>query len=113
MIKEKGGEKLATLGSEKQEKKLNEFANLAKKIFPDINELPVKGALRYGANAAIEKSPFSHWEEIAEQPVSVRRKFFHSLLQEARPHLIHVIGEEKVDGFIEKVKVENEKYLKD
>jgi hypothetical protein len=61
----------------------------------------------------MEKSQFSNWKEMAEQPATVRRKFFHLLLQEARSHLMNIIGKDKVDDFIEKVKVENEKYLKD
>ena len=104
---------MATIGSEKQERKLNEFAKLAKSIFPDINELAIKGAFRKGANAAIKKSHLSNWKEMANEPVSVRRKFFNSLLQEARPNLIGIIGKDNVDDFIEKVRVENEKYLKD
>ena len=104
---------MATIGSEKQERKLAEFAKLAKSLFPHINELAVKGAFRQGANAAIEKSDVSTWKEMAEQPSKVRRKFFNSLLQESRPQLIGIIGKENVDVFLEKVKVENEKYLKD
>lgn len=50
---------------------------------------------------------------MAEQPVLVRRIFFNSLLQETRPQLIGIIGKENVDNFLEKVRVENEKYLKD
>jgi len=104
---------MATIGSKKQEKKIAEFAKLAKKLYPDINELAIKGAFRYGAKAAIEKSRFSKWEEVAEQPATVRKKFFNLLMQESRTHLINIIGEGKVDDFIEKLKAENEKYLKD
>ena len=104
---------MTIVGSEKQEKKLAEFARLAKQLFPDINELSVKGAFRFGAKVALEKFNFSSWQDMAKQPASVRRKFFKILLQEARPYLINIVGEENVDDFIEKVKVENEKYLKD
>jgi len=101
------------VGSEKQEKKLTEFAKLAKQLFPNVNELSVKGAFRFGARAAIKKFNFSSWEDMAKQPASMRRKFFDELLKEARPYLINIIGNEKIDDFIEKVKAENEKYLKD
>ncbi len=78
-----------------------------------ITLLYLVSAFRLGAKAAIEKSQFSNWGEMAEQPSPVRRKFFNLLLREARPHLVTAIGKEKVDHFIEKVRAENEKNLKD
>lgn len=104
---------MATIGSEKQERKIAEFAELAKRSYPNINELSIKGAFRYGAKAAIEKSQFSKWEEIADQPAAVRKEFFNLVMQESRTHLQNIIGKEKVDDFIEKLKAENEKYMKD
>lgn len=103
---------MGIVGAKKQEEKLILIAKMAKKLFPDVNELAVKGALRYGAKAAIEKSQFSDWSEVADQPESVRRNFFDKLLQEARPYLENLIGKEKIDDFIRKVRVENEKFLK-
>ena len=104
---------MAILGSGKQEKKITEFAQLAKRTYSDINELSIKGAFRLGAKAAVEKSQFSMWEEIADQPPRVRRTFFDLLMAESRAHLINVLGKEKVDDFIEILKAENEKYLKE
>lgn len=46
------------VGSKKQEKKIAEFATLAKRYYPDINELSIKGAIRYGVKAAIKKVLF-------------------------------------------------------
>ena len=83
---------MAIVGMKMQEEKLKEFAKMAKDFFPDVNELAIKGALRYGVKAAIEKSQFPDWNEVANQPSQARRKFFDILLQEAKPQLEIQIG---------------------
>lgn len=103
---------MAVIGEKKQEEKLKELAKIAKDLFPDVNELAVKGAFRHAAKAAIEKSGFTSWGEVAEKPPSVRKKFFETLLQEAKPHLAVQLSKENVDEFIKKAKMVNEKYVK-
>ena len=103
---------MATIGSKKQEEKLNEFAKIAKNAFPEVNELTIKGAFRYGAKAAVEKSQFSSWTEISKQSEGERRKFFDTLLEEARPHLESAIDRKNVEYLIKQIKLANDKYLK-
>jgi hypothetical protein len=103
---------MAVVGTKMQEEKLKEFAKMAKDLFPDVNELAIKGALRYGIKAAIEESQFSGWDEVADQSSQARRKFFDILLQEAKPQLEIQIGKEHIDGLIRRIKLDNEKYIK-
>jgi len=103
---------MATIGAKKQEEKISKLAKAAKSIFPDIDEMSIKGAFRYGAKSAIEKSRFSKWAEIVELPESERRKFFDSLIQEARLHFESMLNKADVDQLVKKLKAENEKYIK-
>lgn len=104
---------MAIVGMKMQEEKLKEFAKMAKDLFPDVNELALKGALRHGVKAAIEKSQFPGWNEVANQSSQARRKFFDILIQEAKPQLEIQIGKEHIDGFIRRIKLYNEKYVKE
>jgi len=104
---------MATIGSKKQEKKIAELSRIANEMYPDVNVASFKGAFRLGAKAAVEKSRFESWEEVVKEPADIRRAFFESLLNEAVSYFIKLVGEKNVDSLIEKIKVENEKYLKD
>jgi len=103
---------MATVGAKKQEEKLTEFAKIAKNAFPKVNEMSIKGALRYGAGAAIKKSQFSNWAEVVEQSAAVRKAFFETLLEEARPQLQSLVGKDNIEYLIEQIKLANKKYLK-
>jgi len=104
---------MATIGSKKQEKKISELSRIANEIFPDVPVASFKGAFRLGAKEAVEKSRFESWEEVVKEPADIRRTFFESLLNEAASYFIKLVGKENVDSLIEKLKAENEKYLKD
>ena len=104
---------MSTKGAEKQERKISELAEIANQDFPDIEVRTFKGAFRFGAKSAVEKSQFESWEEVSQQPVSIRRKFFKSLLEESRSHLNRILGEDKVQPLLDKLENENEKYLQD
>ena len=104
---------VATIGSKKQEDKIKVFATIAKKSFPEIDELSIKGAFRYGAKGAIEKSNYSEWSDVAKKPARERRLFFDLLLEQSKSHLEQLLGKEKTNVLIKKISLENEKYLKD
>jgi len=94
---------MSTKGAEKQEKKITELAEIANKDFPDIGVMSFKGAFRFGAKSAVEKSQFNNWEEVVNQPPNIRRNFFKSLLEESRPHLKRLIGEESLQPLLDKL----------
>ncbi len=104
---------MSTKGAEKQERKISELAEIANMDFPDIEVRTFKGAFRFGAKRAVEKSQFESWEEVSKQPASIRRNFFKTLLEESRSHLNRIIGEDKVQPLLDKLEKENEKYLQD
>ncbi|MFO8031278.1 MAG: hypothetical protein R6U22_01925 [Desulfohalobiaceae bacterium] len=102
---------MAVIGSEKQEKKIAELSQIAQEHYPGHQVMSFKGAFRMGAQKAVQKSGFNSWDEVAQQPATVRRQFFNTLLQESRPHLLKITGEGNVDQLLQKLKQENEKYL--
>ncbi len=104
---------MATIGDKKQEEKIKAFAIIAKDNFPEINEISIKGAFRYGAKEAIEKSKHSEWAEVAKRPANERKIFFDMLLEQSKNHLERLIGKEKTEILIKKITLENQKYLKD
>ena len=104
---------MAIVGSSKQEKKINELAEIVEKHYPKLNKWAVKGALRNGANSAIKKSKFSEWAEMSKEKPSVRKEFFNSMLNEAKPTLQKLLGNKDVEDLIKLLKEENEKYVKD
>jgi hypothetical protein len=103
---------MSILGERKQEAKLAEFGKIAKEINPNVDELAVKGAFRFAVKSTIEKSRFSNWAEVTKQPPSIRKNFFASLIRESKPRLDPIIGKENLDNFVERIMLENEKYLK-
>jgi hypothetical protein len=102
---------MATVGTLKQENKINELAEIVEKKYPKINKWAIKGALRNGANAAIEESHFSEWAEMSKQEPYVRKDFFNSMVEEARPSLEKLLGKKDIDDLIQLLKQENEKYV--
>jgi hypothetical protein len=100
------------VGSKKQEAKISELGSIANKMFPDIGTMLFKGAFRLGIKAALKKEGMKNWEEVATRVPEVRRKFFHSALEESVPHL-KVIGlsENDINKLISLLKMKNEKYL--
>ena len=104
---------MITLGARKQEEKLKELAMIAKRAFPDADEMAIKGALRQGAREALKESHFSSWAGVASQPAAVRRDFFDRLLERARPKLKILLGEEGLDALLGRMRAANEKYLRD
>mgnify|MGYP000518220968 CR=1 FL=1 len=104
---------MATKGAEKQEKKISEFAEIANSEFPDIGIMSFKGAFRWGAKNAVENSRFEDWQEVVKQPPAIRREFFKNLLEESKPHLKKLIGEDSVNSLLDTLLRENEKYLQD
>ncbi|VVS94160.1 hypothetical protein [Desulfoluna spongiiphila] len=104
---------MATIGSKKQEEKIKVFATIAKSSFPEIDELAIKGAFRFAAKAAIEKSAYSEWSEVAKKPASERRRFFDGLLEESRGRLEQLLGKNDAAVLLKKIRIENETFLKD
>jgi len=102
---------MATVGTFKQENKINELAQIVENNYPSINKWAIKGALRNGANAAIEKSNFTEWAEMSKKEPSVRKEFFNSMVEEARPSLEKLLGKKDIDDLIQLLKKENERYL--
>lgn len=102
-----------TLGAARQEKKITEFSQIANAKFPDVEVMTFKGAFRAGAVSAVEKSQFDTWAEVASQPSEIRRNFLRNVLEESKPHLRTLIGEEYLQPLLDKLLKENEKYLQD
>lgn len=102
---------MAIIGEKRQEAKLKEFAAIARRFYPDVNEWSIKGAFRIGVKAAMAQNGYDHWGQVVDQPADERRRFFNTMLEEARPYLKSVVGGD-VDRFVYTIKVENEKYLK-
>jgi|GEM_PF-1259021 len=100
-----------TMGAEMQEKKITELSQIANADFPDVGVMTFKGVFRSGAMSAVAKSQFDTWEEVAEQPPDTRRNFFKTLLEESKPQLKQLVGEESVQPLLDKLINENEKYL--
>lgn len=104
---------MTTIGSKKQENKLEELSKIANELHPEVEQIKFKGALRVGARKAVEKSRFETWEEITYEPAETRKAFFASLLEESFPYFQKLIGDENAVGLVAKLKEKNEKYLQD
>ena len=103
---------MTVIGNQKQEQKLNEMGDLAKQLFPQVNVLSIKGALRYGAESALRKSGYASWQEVSEKPRQTRNTFFKLLLKEAEPRLNLALQPDQVKRFMQMVEKANQKYLK-
>lgn len=102
-----------TIGAAIQEKKITELSQISNADFPEFSVMTFKGVFRSAAMSAVEKTQFESWAEVASQPSDVRHNFFKKVLEESKPHLRSLIGEEYLEQLLEKLLKENEKYLQD
>ncbi len=103
---------MAIVGNKKQETKFEEMGNIAHAMYPNIDTLVFKGAFRYGVKAVLEKSPYQSWDEVANQPSSVRKRFFNYIVDASIPHLQKLgLSGQEIDNLVDRLKKENVKYL--
>jgi len=101
------------MGNKKQEEKIARLAAVVQQHAPEANPLSVKGAFRFGISKALEKNGFATWQEVADQPAAVRKKFFASVLENASPHLEKVgVAGARLQQVTEALKRENEAFMK-
>lgn len=101
------------MGNKKQEEKIARLAAVVQQHAPEANPLSVKGAFRFGISKALEQNGFGSWQEVAGQPVAVRKKFFASLLEHAAPHLEKMgMDRARLQQVNEALKRENEAFMR-
>lgn len=101
------------LEAKKQEMKINEMGSIAHSMFPEIDAIIFKGSFRLGIRDALENCRFESWNEVSQQPVHVRKRFFESFLRKSIPYLEKTgVNKEAVDSITAELMKENEKYLR-
>ena len=102
------------IGNEKQEDKIEKMGMIAAEMNPDVSKNALKGAFRWGVEAALEQHGLTDWKEAAARPARFRRAFFQSILDNAVSRLkgIGLTGDQ-IHSLKTRLVRENEKYTAD
>ncbi|MFU2208787.1 hypothetical protein [Solidesulfovibrio sp. C21] len=101
-------------GESRQEKKIEEMANVVEKVHAGLSHLSVKGDFRLAIAAALKDFGESSWKDIGKGPRSTREKFFAAICDYAIPRIVKIgFPEGKVDTLRQGLQEMNAKYLQE
>jgi hypothetical protein len=102
----------SVVGNQRQEEKIARLGTLAHEMFPEFGVLVFKGAFRHGLRDVLRQREIDEWQQVIDQPIPERRRFFHDVLQTSIPRLETIgLTRDQIKTLITQLTKENERYL--